>query len=303
MQIEEKYYTQIKDYLIRNEINHRIKDYSKNKGDLDTYYNIGKLLIEAQGGERRAKYGDGLIKEYSKKLTLELGKKFDTTTLKRMRQFYLIIQKGATLWHQIPWSNYRELLSIKDINKVKYYIDLCIKLNLSNRKLREHIKNNDYERLDENTKLKLIDDKEINIIDTVKNPIIISNSCSIKVYKEEILRKLILEDLDNFLEELGEGYHYVKTEYKIKIDNKYNSIDLLLYNKKFRCYVVIELKIGELKKQDIGQIMIYMNYIDNNLKDNYDDKTIGMIICRKNNKNYIEYSSDPRIIAREYVIN
>ena len=135
MQIENKYYDQIKDYLIRNEINHRIKDYSKNKGDLDTYYNIGKLLVEAQGGEKRAKYGDGLIKEYSKKLTLELDRRYDTTTLKRMRQFYLLIQKGAPLEHQLTWTHYKTLLSLKDMNKIRYYIDLCIKLNLSKRQL------------------------------------------------------------------------------------------------------------------------------------------------------------------------
>ena len=300
--MQENYYIQIKDYLIRNEINHRIKDYSKNTGDLDTYYNIGKLLVEAQGGEKRAKYGDGLIKEYSNKLTLELGKGYSTRSLKRMRLFYLYIVKGTPLVAQLTWSHYTILLSLKDINKIKYYIDLCIKLNLSKRQLVEHIKSKDYERLDEATKIKLIEKQEVNITDTVKNPIIIANANNIDVYKEEILRKLILEDLDNFLDELGEGYHYVKTEYKIKIDDKYNSVDLLLYNKIFKCYVVIELKIRELKKQDIGQIMIYMNHIDDNLRDIYDDKTIGIIICRKNNKNYIEYSSDPRIIAREYVI-
>ena len=134
------YYSEIKNELINNEIYKKVKDYSKNRSDLNTYYNVGKLLIEAQGGEDRAKYGDNLIKEYSKKLTMELGKGYTTSALKRMRQFYLLIIKGATLWHQLSWSHYRELLKIKDINKVNYYIKISKEQNLSVRELRERIK-------------------------------------------------------------------------------------------------------------------------------------------------------------------
>ena len=148
------YYDNIKDHLIRNEINHRIKDYSKNKSDLETYYEVGKLLVLAQGGEKRAKYGDNLIKEYSKRLTKELGKNYSTRTLKYMRKFYLY-QKGQPLVAQLSWSHYTILLSIRDENKIEYYIDLCIKLNLSKRKLIEHIKNNDYEKTFFNFKLSL----------------------------------------------------------------------------------------------------------------------------------------------------
>ena len=108
----------------------------------NTYYNVGKLLIEAQGGEDRAKYGDGLIKEYSLKLSKEIGKKYNITTLKRMRQFYLIIEKGATMWHQLSWSHYRELLPIGNINEINYYISVTEKNSLSVRELREKIKSN-----------------------------------------------------------------------------------------------------------------------------------------------------------------
>ena len=203
---------------------------------------------------------------------------------------------------QISWSHYTILLSLKDINKINYYIDLCIKLNLSKRKLIEHIKNNDYERLDNDTKLKLIENKEVSIIDTIKNPIMISNPNNIDVYKEKVLGDLIMENLDNFLEELGSGYYYVSREYKIKLNNNYNNIKYLLDNKKYKCYVVVELKIGELKKQDIGQVLVYTNYIDRNIKDKLDNKTIGIIICNRDNKLYIDYSTDTRIIAREYIL-
>ncbi len=112
------YYNEIKNELINNEITKRVKDYSKNKSDLNTYYNVGKLLVEAQGGEKRAKYGDGLIKEYSKKLTLELGKGYSAMNLKNMRKFYIKIKKGQTLSVQLSWSHYVELLPFDDINKI-----------------------------------------------------------------------------------------------------------------------------------------------------------------------------------------
>ena len=113
------YYDEIKNILVDNEVYKRVKDYSKNKNELENYYNVGKLLIEAQGGEERAKYGDGLIKEYSKRLVNELGKTYNITTLKRMRQFYLLIQKGATLSH-LSWSHYVEILKFDDINVINY---------------------------------------------------------------------------------------------------------------------------------------------------------------------------------------
>ena len=119
---------------------------------------------------------------------------------------------------------------------------------------------------------------------------------------EYALKQAILNNLDNFLKQLGNGFLYAGNEYKIKIGNNYNYIDLLLYNVKFKCYVVVELKVTELKKEHIGQIQVYMNYIDKNVKDVSDDKTIGIIICAKNNQFIIEYSSDERIFAREFKI-
>lgn len=297
------YYNEIKNKLIDNEVYKKVKDYSKNRNDLTTYYEVGKLLIEAQGGEKRAKYGDNLIKEYSVKLCSELGKKYDITTLKRMRQFYLIIEKGAPLAPQLTWSHYQELLSIKDINVINYYIEICIKYNLSRNKLREKIKSKEYERLSDNTQKKLITNTKLEIQDLVKNPIIINNPSNKEILTEKALKLLILEDIDNFLKELGDGFSYIANEYKIKIGNTYNYIDLLLFNIKYNCYVVIELKITELKKEHIGQIQVYMNYINNNLKTIYHDNTIGIIITKKDNKYIIEYSSDPRIFTTNYEIN
>ena len=297
-----KYYNEIKNKLIDNEVYKKVKDYSKNRNDLSTYYEVGKLLIKAQGGEERAKYGDNLIKEYSERLFNDTGRKYNITALKRIRQFYLVVEKGVPLAHQLTWSHYCELLPLKDINEINYYIKITIEQCLSKRQLRERIRNKEYQRLDDKTKLKLINKEEIDIKDNIKNPIIIKNKLDIdkEIVSEKILQRLILEDIPSFLEELGTGYSFIKNEYKIKLGERYNYIDLLLFNIEYNCYVVVELKVTELKKEHIGQIQIYMNYIDNSLRKLTQDKTIGLIICKKDNKYVIEYYSDKRILSREY---
>ena len=289
------YYDEIKNELVNNEITKKVKDYSKNRSDLTTYYNVGKLLSKA--GKH---YGEGIIKEYSKRLTNEFGTKFGITLLKRIRQFYIVIEKGATMSHQLSWSHYCELLPVNSIDKINYYIKITKEQNLSIRELRAKIKNNEYERLDESTKEKLKEKEKLKLPDLVKNPIQIRNTSDYNEISEKVLQKLILEDIPSFLDELGNGFTFVRNEYKIKIGDRYNYIDLLLFNYEFNCFVVVELKVSELKKEHIGQIEFYMNYIDKNLKNINQNKTIGIIICKKENRYVIEYCSDDRILAREY---
>ena len=291
------YYDEIKNELINNEITKRVKDYSKNRSDLTTYYNAGKLLSEA--GKH---YGEGIIKEYSKRLTNELGKGYSISNLKRMRQFYFVLEKGVAMPHQLSWSHILSILPIDDVDKINYYIKIAEEQNLSYRNLRLKIKNKEYERLDESTKEKLKEKEELKLPDLVKNPIQIKNASGNNEISEKVLQKLILEDIPYFLDELGNGFTFVRNEYKIKIGDRYNYIDLLLFNYEFNCLVVVELKVTELKKEYIGQIEFYMNYIDKNLKNINQDKTIGIIICKKENKYVIEYCSDDRIIAREYAL-
>ena len=152
----------------------------------------------------------------------------------------------------------------------------------------------------EDTKNKLSAKQESNIIDFVKNPILIKNSNNYNEISEKVLQRLILEDISSFMKELGNDFSFIDSEYKINLGDRYNYIDLLLFNIEFNCYVVVELKVTELKKEHIGQIQVYMNYIDNNLRKINQDKTIGIIICKKENKYVIEYCSDEKIIAREY---
>ena len=291
------YYNEIKTELINNEITKRVKDYSKNRSDLNTYYNVGKLLSEA--GKH---YGEGIIKEYSKKLTDDIGKKYTKSSLYNMLKFYGFMKntKFQTLSGKLTWSHYCELLSIDSIDKVNYYIKIVEDENLTVRKLRKRIKSNEYERLDEETKKKLKIKEELKVSDLVKNPIQIKNTNDYNEISEKVLKKLILENIESFMNELGNSFSFIGSEYKIKIDDRYNYIDLLLFNIEYNCYVVVELKITELKKEHIGQIEFYMNYIDKNLKNINQNKTIGIIICKKENKYVIEYCSDDRIIAREY---
>ena len=288
------YYDEIKNELINNEVTKKVKDYSKNKSDLTTYYNVGKLLKEA--GKH---YEEGIIKVYSEKLKDDIGKKYSVTTLKYMRMFYEY-GKSQPIADQLSWSHYIELLPLKDNSKINYYINQIISLNLSRNELRTKIKNNEYERLDEETKKKLKNKEELKVPDLVKNPIQIRNTSDYNEISEKVLQKLILEDIPSFLKELGNGFCFIDNEYKIKIGDRYNYIDLLLYNIKYKCYVVVELKVTELNSNHTGQIQKYMNYIDKNIKSIDDNKTVGIIICKKENKYVIEYCSDDRIIAREY---
>ena len=288
------YYNEIKETLAKNEAYKKVKDYSKNKSDLNAYYEVGKLIVKAQGGENRAKYGNKLIKEYSEKLTKELGKGYNITNLKNMRQFY-IKMKGRTMCDQLHWSHYRYLLTINNDNEFDYYVMITRKLNLSVRELRERIKSKEYERIGYKEEL---EKPEVNTL--IKNPIIIKvDNPNIKL-DEYALHQTILENMDNFLKELGIGFTYAGSEVKIKIGDRYNYIDFLLFNVKYNCYVVIELKITEMKAEYIGQVTKYINYVDKNIKEPFNDKTVGVIICKKENKFILEYCTNTRIFTTTY---
>lgn len=288
------YYNEIKEELINNEINRKVKNYSINKSDLNAYYKVGKILSEA--GKH---YGEGILQNYSKRLTKELGKGYTETNLKYFRKFYFF-SKSHTLCDELSWSHYRMLLTITDDKEIDYYILICRQQNLSVRKLQEKIKSNEYKRLPDFTRNKITEKQKSNIIDFVKNPIIIKNNNNYEIISEKILQKLILENIESFMKELGDSFCFIGSEYKIILGNQFNYIDLLLFNIEYNCYVVVELKVTKLKKEHIGQIQVYMNYIDENLRNINQDKTIGIIICKQDNKYVIKYCSDDRIIAREY---
>ena len=295
--IKINYYNQIKETLIKNETYKKVKDYSKNKSDLNAYFEVGRLIVEAQGGEKRAKYGNKLIKEYSEKLTKELGKGYKVSNLKNMRQIYLKFRKRQTLSGELSISHYIILSRINNENEINYYINISKTLNLSVRELRERIKSNEYERIGYKGEL-----KEPKINTFIKNPIMIKVKDKNERLSEYALHSSILENMDDFLNELGVGFLYAGSEVKIKIGNRYNYIDFLLFNVKYNCYVVIELKVTEMKAEYIGQITKYINYVDKNIKELFNDKTVGVVICKKENKYVLEYCSDNRIFTTTYKV-
>ena len=235
---------------------------------------------------------------------IEVGKKYNERTLRRIRQFYDIFanEKWSTMWTKLCWSHYREVLSLKDINEIIYYLNECENKSLTQRQLHELIKQKTYNRLSSETKAKLIEKEKLKVNDLVPNPIIIKSDSLKERITEYALKQAILNQLDDFLIQLGIGFTYVANEYKIKIGKTYNYIDLLLYNIKYNCYVVVELKVTILKKEHTGQIMTYMNYIDENIKTIEENETVGIIICKEDNNYVIKYCSDRRIISRTYKI-
>ena len=291
------YYNEIKETLIKNEVYKRIKDYSKNKSDLNAYFEVGRLIVEAQGGEKRAKYGNKLIKEYSDKLTKELGKGYKTSSLKNMRQFYLLFRKRQAMPGELTWSHYIELLRLDNMKEIDYYIYITRTQNLSYRELHERIKSKEYERIGYKEEL---EEPRINTL--IKNPIIIKTNTPNEELSEYALHQAILENMDDFLKEFGVGFTYVGSEVKIKIGNSYHFIDFLLFNYKFNCFVVIELKVTEFKAEYIGQITKYINYVDKNIKEAFNDKTVGVIICKKENKYVMEYCTNPKIFTTTYEV-
>lgn len=290
------YYDEIKNKLIDDEVYSKVKDYSKETHKVITYFEIGRLLNEAGG-----KYGDNVIEEYSKKLVIDVGKKYNRRTLFRMKQFYNMFndEKVSTLWTQLTWSHIRLLFGL-DVVSMNYYIRIAIEKNLSVRSLEYRIKSNEYERLPIGTRNKIVADEKIEVKDLVPNPILIKNKNNMEIITEKILHKLILEDIEAFMKELGSSFSFIGSEYKIKIGDRYNYIDLLLFNIKYNAYVVVELKVTEFKVEYISQVQKYMNYIDKNIKEINNNNTIGIIICKKENRFVIEYCSDSRIAVREY---
>lgn len=291
------YYKKIKNELINNEVYKKVKDYSKNRSDLNTYYKVGKLLNDAGKS-----YGEGIIKKYSDKLTKEFGRKYNYRNLFIMRKFYIIFkdENVNALRSQLSWTHYRELLTLNNINEIKYYIKIAETQNLSYRKLRKRIKSREYERLDDKTKEKLINKEKINAGDLINDPILIRNKFDTDKISEKMLMSFILEDIPSFLKQLGEGFTFIENEYPIKIGDRYNYIDILLYNIYDNCYVVIELKINEIKKEHIGQIETYMNVIDKNLRTVNQGPTIGIIVCKKKNGYLFKYVTNEKIYEREY---
>ena len=286
----------------KTEINKGYHDYFKNKDLVNNYFEIGKLLIEAQGGEEHDTYGNKLIKTWSAELTEKFGKGYDASNLRRFRQFYSEFKICGPLGHILTWTNIRLLLPIKNENKRNYYINMCIKKNLSKRELQKEIKNNTFERLSlaDKENIKLISDKNevLTIKDTLKDPVLITINEDLDNISEEKLAKIIRKELEIFLLELGCGYTYAGKE--VRMGESY--CDLLFFNYEFNCFVVIELKTRKIKKEDIGQLEYYVNYVDENMKKESFNPTIGVLVAKEGNYLVMRYCTNKNIYKTTYKI-
>ena len=300
--MEKDYKKELIKLVEKAEVNKGYHDYFKNKDLVNNYFEIGKLLIEAQGGEEHDTYGNKLIKTWSVELTEKFGKGYDASNLRRFRQFYSEFKMCGPLGHILTWTNIRLLLPIKNENKRNYYINMCIKKNLSKRALEKEIKNNAFERLSlaDKENIKLISNKNevLTIKDTLKDPVLIPINEDLDNINEEKLAKIIRKELEIFLLELGCGYTYAGKE--VRMGESY--CDLLFFNTEFLCYVVIELKIRKIKKEDIGQLEYYINYVDENMKKESFNPTIGVLVAKEGNYLVMKYCTNKNIYKTTYKI-
>ena len=296
---EQQYYEEIEHLIKRNEVSKRVRKLEENYSLVETYWHIGKIIVEAQGGSTRAKYGNELIKKWSIKLTELYGKGYDASNLKRFRQFYLVFRKDGAVRHQLSWTHIRKLLPIKDENKRNYFINLCIKNNLSERELTREIKSNAYERLvDKPDKIDIIVPVKQSITTDMKNPIIIPVKS--EVASEHDLELNILANLDFFFKQLGNGFLYAGHQYKISDGKNSYYIDILLFNYKMNAFVVVELKLRSLRKEDKAQMEFYMKLIDEQVKEAYHNKTIGIIITKESDEFIVNFVRQDDIIPLSY---
>jgi predicted nuclease of restriction endonuclease-like (RecB) superfamily len=223
-----------------------------------------------------------------------------------MRSFYLLLLKYPTLSDKlkninVTWSNVCEILNLSNIEEMKYYLNLSNKLCLTKLELRTKIKSKEYERLDSKIKEKLMKQEEVSVKDKIPDPIVLEGLEYKEKLTEKVVQKWIDENPASFCKSLGEGYSYIESQYKIKIGSNYNYIDILLFNYISNSFVVVEIKVTELKKEHIGQIETYMNYVDANFKKEFHNKTTGVLLVRENNKWLIKYINNNDIVVREFI--
>lgn len=301
--MKQNYFEEIEHLIRRNEINKKARVLEDNSDTLKTNCLIGKLLVEAQGGETRAKYGNELIKEWSKEYTEKYGKNYSERNLRYMRQFYNMYPIWQSVIAKLTWTHFLKLLPLKEENKRNYYINLCIEKNLSVRGLIQEIKNNSYDRLiNKPEKIEIINNNKLSILDNIMNPIIIKLGKNDIINNEHDLQMKIISELQVFFNQLGNGFCLVGSEYKINYNNKNYFVDLLLFNYLYNKFVVVELKIRELKREDKAQVRFYMELVDKCIKKYFHNNTIGIIITKEQDKYIATFVSEEDIIPITYML-
>jgi len=292
-------------YLIQN-----IKDVIKkarynafnavNTEMLKAYFEIGRKIVEEeQKGEKRAEYGEKLIDILSQELMNEFNKGFDVTNLRRMRRFYQTYTKWETVSPKLTWSHYSELIKIEDETKRKYFEKYAVSENLSVRELKRQMYSLHYERLLMSKDKKALIEYEKNgsipnkSEELIKDPYVLEflDLDEKNVYSEKELETKILDDLQKFLLELGQGFSFVARQKRFTIDNDHFYIDLLFYNIYLKCYLIIELKTAKFRHEDAGQMNFYLNYIKKELNKENDNEPIGIVLCTEKDNVQAEYAT------------
>ena len=310
--IKNNFYQEIKEllYSAKNRVYQTI-----NTTMTQTYYQIGKRIVEEeQGGEIRAEYGKSLLKLLSVQLINEFGKGFSVDNLENMRRFYLAFQKSETVSRkfELSWSHYIFLTRIENINERNFYEIESIENSWSLRELKRQFDSGLFERLKLSSDKQKVKELSLNgqVIQTaqdlIKDPYILEfvGLPELSSYSENELEQKLIDKLENFLLELGKGFTFVARQKRITIDEKHFKVDLVFYNRLLKSFVVIDLKIGELKHQDIGQMMMYVNYFDRFEKTDDENSTIGIILCKDKSKALVELTlpkDNNQIYASKYL--
>ena len=295
------YYDEVNSYVKKVEIGKAIRETNANRELVECYWNVGRLIVEAQGGKEKAKYGNELLKTWAEKLTKEYGKGYTYANLARFRQFYLCFPIFAPVERILNWTIIKVLLPIKNENKRNYYINLCLENNLSRRELEKEIKNNSYERLEHKPdKIDIVVPAKVPaIVNNFKNPILLELKDK-EIKSESDLEKLIYSQLSYVFLQLGKGFTWVGNQYKVSDGNKNYFIDMLLYNVKYNCYVVVEIKCRKLKKEDKGQVEFYMNLVDNYVKEPNNNPTLEIIITKDQDKFVANFVRSENLVPLTY---
>ncbi len=279
-----------------------------------TYFEIGKMIVEEeQGGNKRAEYGKQILKELSDRLTEEFGKGFSMTNLQQMKAFYLIYQKQQTpsVEFKLSWSHYLKLMRIDNVDERKFYELESITNNWSLRELQRQFDSALYERLvlsrDKEGIKELSEKGQVieSAKDTLKDPYILEfiGLPEERHYSENDLEQGLIDKLEHFLLELGKGYAFIGRQVRFTFDDKHFRVDLVFYNRILQCFVLIDLKIGEITHQDIGQMQMYVNYYDRFVKLDTENQTIGIVLCKDKNDTVVEITlpeNNEQIFASEY---
>ena len=306
--MEQQFYEQIKRIL--SEARNKVYQ-TANFAMVEAYWNIGRSIVEQQGGEEKAEYGVRLIAELSKQMTTDFGKGFTVANLKNMRQFYLTFPKSYALRSELSWTHYRLLMRVENKNARQFYIEEAIKSNWSTRQLERQINSFFYERLLSSQNKEKVSE-EIQKLEPAKIPEdIIRDPYVLEFlglnpkddFYESDLEGALITHLQKFLLELGRGFSFVARQKRITFDGRHFRIDLVFYNYILKCFVLIDLKIGDLTHQDLGQMQMYVHYYERELMNEGDNPPIGIVLCADKSESVVKFTlpeNETQIFASKY---